>query len=172
MAKDKKITRLSKVAREFNVGISTIVNFLNKKGYDIDSNPNAKVSPEQYNLLVDEYSTDSDVKKESKKINLEKSHESKHSISINDIEQEGQEEDTEVDESTEDEEIFIKDVSGKEQKKTTPKAKEESKEKEKTEKKEEKKDDKAEEEKSSKEEEKQEKEPKVVGKIDLDTVTK
>jgi len=173
MAKDKKITRLSKVAREFNVGISTIVEFLNKKGYDIDSNPNAKVSPEQYNLLVDEYSTDSDVKKQSKKINLEKSQESKHSISINDIEQEGQEEDTEGDESTEGEEIFIKDVSGKEQKKTTPKAKEESKEKEKTEKKEEKKEEKSEEEKSGKEEEKkQEKEPKVVGKIDLDTVTK
>ena len=173
MAKDKKITRLSKVAREFNVGISTIVDFLNKKGYDIDSNPNAKVSPEQYNLLVDEYSTDSDVKKQSKKISLEKSHENKHSISINDVEQEGQEDDSDVDESAEGEEIFIKDVSGKEQKKTTPKAKEESKEKEKTEKKEAKKDNKSEEEKSGKEEEKkQEKEPKVVGKIDLDTVTK
>jgi len=175
MAKDKKITRLSKLAREFNVGISTIVDFLNKKGYDIDSNPNAKVSPEQYNLVVDEYSTDSDVKKESKKINLEKSHESKHSISINDIEQEGQEDDADVDESAEGEEIFIKDVSGKEQKKATPKAKEEPKEKEQAETKEEKKSDKSEEEKEADKEEgekKQEKEPKVVGKIDLDSVTK
>jgi len=173
MAKDKKITRLSKVAREFNVGISTIVDFLNKKGYDIDSNPNAKVSPEQYNLLVDEYSTDSDVKKESKKINLDKFHESKHSVSISDIEQEAQEDDADEAESTEDEEIFIKDVSGKEQKKTTPKAKEEPKEKAQTEKKEEKKDEKTEEEKPGKEEEKkQEKEPKVVGKIDLDSFSK
>ncbi|MGM0496303.1 MAG: translation initiation factor IF-2 [Bacteroidota bacterium] len=171
MAKDKKITRLSKVAREFNVGISTIVDFLHKKGYGIDSNPNAKVSPEQYNLLVDEYSTDSDVKKQSQKINLDKSHESsKHSISINDIEQETQEDDTNSEESGDDEEIFIKDVSGKEQKKSAQKPKEKETSKEESEKEKAAKEEKAE--KARKEKEKQEKEPKVVGKIDLDSVTK
>ena len=44
MAKDKNVKRLSKVAKEFNVGISTLVDFLNKKGYNVDTNPNAKVS--------------------------------------------------------------------------------------------------------------------------------
>jgi translation initiation factor IF-2 len=164
MAKDKKITRLSKVAREFNVGISTIVDFLNKKGYEVDSNPNAKVTPEQYNLLVDEYSSDIDVKKQSKKINLEKSQEGKHSVSINDVE-EGTEEEAETEDS-DDEEIFIKDVSGKEEKKTTQKSEEEkTKEEEKEEK---------ETEKTQKEdkEDKSEKEPKVVGKIDLENVEK
>ena len=35
--------RLSKLAREFNVGIQTIVEFLHKKGIVIDPNPNTKV---------------------------------------------------------------------------------------------------------------------------------
>jgi len=169
MAKNKKITRLSKVAREFNVGISTIVDFLNKKGYEVDSNPNAKVTPEQYNLLVDEYSSDIDVKKQSKKINLDKSQESRHSISINDIEQEDQEDD-EIEETGDDEEIFIKDVSGKEEESTKPT---EKKDTPKEEKKEEKKEAEKEEKEEEKEtQEKEEKEPKVVGKIDLDSFSK
>ena len=39
-----KATRLSKIAREFNVGISTIVDFLHKKGEKVDSNPNTKIT--------------------------------------------------------------------------------------------------------------------------------
>ena len=50
MAEGKTI-RLSKLAREFNVGIHTIVEFLQKKGFDIDSNPNNKVSVEAVNFL-------------------------------------------------------------------------------------------------------------------------
>ena len=44
---DTKTTRLSKIARELNVGISTIVEFLHKKGVKIDSNPNEKITSEQ-----------------------------------------------------------------------------------------------------------------------------
>jgi len=40
--------RLSKIAREFNVGISTIIEFLNKKGYSVDPNPNTKITPDIY----------------------------------------------------------------------------------------------------------------------------
>jgi len=65
-----KATRLSKAAREFNVGISTIVEFLHKKGYDIDPNPNTKVPAEAYELLLKEYSSDLNVKKESEKLIL------------------------------------------------------------------------------------------------------
>ncbi len=166
MAKDKKVTRLSKLAREFNVGISTIVDFLKKKGYDIDPNPNAKVTPEQYDLLVKEYSSDLDVKKESEKMNLNRYSEEDNSISIGDYEDE---EADEEDEEESDEEIIIKDVSGKTQESETQKEKEEKpEEKEKSGKEEEK-----EEEEPEKEEEKQpEKSPKVVGKIDLDSFKK
>lgn len=65
-----KATRLSKAAREFNVGISTMVEFLHKKGFDVDPNPNSKVPAEAYELLVKEYSGDLNVKKESEKLAL------------------------------------------------------------------------------------------------------
>ncbi len=62
---EKKATRLSKAARIFNVGISTIVDFLHKQGIDIDSGPNAKIDPEAYELLAKEYSSDLSIKKKS-----------------------------------------------------------------------------------------------------------
>ena len=71
--------RLSKLAREFNVGIHTIVEFLHKKGYEIDSNPNTKVSLEAVKLLEQEYKVDISLKKESEKISL-KSHRPKKEV--------------------------------------------------------------------------------------------
>ncbi|PIF06722.1 MAG: translation initiation factor IF-2 [Draconibacterium sp.] len=82
MANVSKNRRLSKLAREFNVGISTIVEFLNKKGIEIDSNPNTKVSADAYDILAKEYSSDINLKKESKKVNLKSTREKKETISI------------------------------------------------------------------------------------------
>ncbi len=67
---EKKATRLSKAAREFNVGIATIVEFLNKKGHQIDPNPNTKLDAGLYDLLVDEYSSDLSVKKDAEKLTM------------------------------------------------------------------------------------------------------
>ncbi len=85
MTEDIKVTRLSKAAREFNVGISTIVEFLHKKGFDLDPNPNTKLPPEAYALLVKEYSTDISAKKESEKLILKDLHRKKESVSIEDV---------------------------------------------------------------------------------------
>ena len=41
-----------------NVGIATVVEFLQKKGYTVEANPNTKISEEQYAVLVKEFSTD------------------------------------------------------------------------------------------------------------------
>jgi translation initiation factor IF-2 len=83
-----KTIRLSKLAREFNVGIHTIVEFLHKKGFDYDSNPNTKISEEAVVLLEKEYKIDLNLKKESEKIIL-KSHRPKQEvISIEDKPQE------------------------------------------------------------------------------------
>jgi translation initiation factor IF-2 len=88
-------TRLSKVARDFNVGISTIVEFLHKKGFDIDSNPNTKISDEAIHLLEKEYKSDLSLKKESEKINLKSHRNVKESISLEDVKEvsHGREED-------------------------------------------------------------------------------
>ena len=60
-------TRLNKVTRDLNVGITTVVEFLQKKGYTIEANPNTKITEEQYAVLVKEFSTDKNLKKESEK---------------------------------------------------------------------------------------------------------
>ena len=107
MTEDNKATRLSKAAREFNVGIPTIVEFLNKKGFDIDQNPNTKIPQEAYALLVKEYSSDLKVKKESESIGLKEFSKKKESLSIDNLsEKENQ------DESKQEEEVIIKDPTG------------------------------------------------------------
>lgn len=71
MSEGSSSIRLSKAAREFNVGTSTIVEFLNKKGHQIDSNPNSKLTPEMYALLVKEYQKEKQVKEISQKLGIE-----------------------------------------------------------------------------------------------------
>ena len=53
MAEGKPI-RISKLQKEFNVGIGTIVAFLKKKGYEVEeeNNPNAKIPAEWYPVAV------------------------------------------------------------------------------------------------------------------------
>ena len=107
MTEDIKVTRLSKAAREFNVGISTIVEFLHKKGFDLDPNPNTKLPHEAYILLVKEYSTDISVKKESEKLILKDLHRKKESVSIGDFSEK-----PEAEESERDDDVLVKDSSG------------------------------------------------------------
>jgi len=92
---ERKATRLSKAAREFNVGISTIVEFLGKKGHEIDSNPNNKLDPDLYELLQEEYSTDLNVKKESEKLTLRNLRERQESLSLDDVPEAAEQEESE-----------------------------------------------------------------------------
>jgi len=117
--------RLGKVAREFNVGIQTMIEFLSKKGHVVDPNPNAKIDDEQYLLLQREYSKDIDLKKESEKLNLRTHrHQKNESLTIDDVE----EPEEEPEEEKEDEDVLrITDHSAK---KTTPSSFHHEKEKE------------------------------------------
>ncbi|MBO7437801.1 MAG: translation initiation factor IF-2 [Bacteroidaceae bacterium] len=57
--------RISKATRELNVGVSTLVEFLHKKGFaDITEDLNQKLTDEEYNLLVAEYSQDKTIREE------------------------------------------------------------------------------------------------------------
>jgi translation initiation factor IF-2 len=47
--------KLNRVIKDLKVGLSTVVDFLHRKGYNIESNPNVKISDEQYNLLLKEF---------------------------------------------------------------------------------------------------------------------
>ena len=77
--------RLSKVAREFNVGLSTIVDYLQEKGIKISSDPNAKLTDDQYALVAKEFSTDSEAKKESNRVDLKNTRLKKETVTIDNM---------------------------------------------------------------------------------------
>ena len=59
--------RLNKVTRDLNVGITTAVEFLQKKGFVVEANPNTKITDEQFDLLKKEFSTDKVLKEKSER---------------------------------------------------------------------------------------------------------
>ncbi len=75
--------RLIKVTRDLNVGLTTVVEFLHKKGFAIEANPNTKIGDTEYELLVKEFSKDKSLKIESEKFSLERHHkEKKETVAI------------------------------------------------------------------------------------------
>jgi translation initiation factor IF-2 len=50
--------KLIQATRDLNVGLTTVVDFLQKNGYPIDSNPNTRINDEQHALLVKEFGKD------------------------------------------------------------------------------------------------------------------
>ena len=79
--------RLSKVAREFNVGINTLIEFLRNKGEEVSSNPNTRLTDEQYAILAKQFSSDGEVKRESNKVDLKNSRKEKKVVAIDEAEQ-------------------------------------------------------------------------------------
>ena len=103
MSEGVTITRLSKAAREFNIGMKTVVDFLTKKGFPIDMDPNAKLTQDMYNFLMKEFASEKHVKEEAKKIGLQfTSHET---ITIEDKKTATKDREKELDD------LFIKNVS-------------------------------------------------------------
>ena len=64
--------RLNKVTRNLNVGLSTVVEFLQKKGFPTKEDPNAKIEDEEYDLLIKEFNKDKTIKLESEKMSQER----------------------------------------------------------------------------------------------------
>ncbi|MBM3170079.1 MAG: translation initiation factor IF-2 [Bacteroidetes bacterium] len=63
-----KTLRLSKVAKDLNVGVATLVETLNKHGYSIESNPNSKISEDHYLILCKEHQSDVQAKEKSRQM--------------------------------------------------------------------------------------------------------
>jgi translation initiation factor IF-2 len=61
-----KPIRLGKAASELNIGVSTLVEFLESKGIKIDSNPNTKLEEDQMSVLRAEFASDVELKEQSK----------------------------------------------------------------------------------------------------------
>ncbi len=74
--------KIFKVSKELNVGVSTLVEFLHKKGHTaVESNPNAKVDEAQYQLLMKEFGKDKQVKEQTER-KKEKKTRSKHDETV------------------------------------------------------------------------------------------
>ena len=54
---EERTMRLGQVARMLNIGKDSIIDYLAKKGFEVDPSPNAKVSSEQYTLLAKEFAS-------------------------------------------------------------------------------------------------------------------
>ena len=65
-----------------NVGIATVVEFLQKKGYTVEANPNTKISEEQYAILVKEFSTDKNLRLESERFIQERQNKERNKASV------------------------------------------------------------------------------------------
>ncbi len=63
-----KSVNLLKAAKELNIGIGTAVDYLGKKGFDVESKPSTKLSPDMYAVLLKEFQGDKIVKDEAKQI--------------------------------------------------------------------------------------------------------
>jgi len=72
---EERTVRLGQLARQINVGISTIAEFLVSKGFkDVEANPNTKITSDQMTLVQKEYQTDKDQKTVASSLNIAKKH--------------------------------------------------------------------------------------------------
>ena len=71
---EEKMIRLGQASRKLNVGHNTILEFLAKKGFVVENNPNAKLSPEQYAMLSKEFASSASEKIEASGLTIGTKH--------------------------------------------------------------------------------------------------
>jgi translation initiation factor IF-2 len=82
---DVKTMRLSKVAKEFNLSLGKITEFLASKGRPVENNPNAKIGDEEYSLLSKEFSGDKSAKEEAQTVGLNLNKLKRESLIVEDV---------------------------------------------------------------------------------------
>ena len=60
--------RISKILKDFNIGLGTLVEFLKKKGIEVEPNPGAKISADAFALVEKEFSKEQLIKEQSRKV--------------------------------------------------------------------------------------------------------
>ncbi|HZH87390.1 MAG TPA: translation initiation factor IF-2 [Brumimicrobium sp.] len=120
-----KVKRLSKVARELNVGITTLVEFLKTKSIVVDSNPNTKLEPEHYAILSEEFADDQSLKEEAEKTAVKREKRKTVSLKTKEEDENTEEDDSEEEVVTKSEPAPQPSVEEKPQPKVTPKEVEE-----------------------------------------------
>lgn len=65
-------TKISKVAKDLNVALPTVVDFLRSKNITVDDNPNARIEDDVVDILVKEFKSDKDQKTKSEQFSTER----------------------------------------------------------------------------------------------------
>ena len=60
--------KISKVAKDLNIALPTVIDFLQSKGINIDMNPNSRIDEAAYDMLIAQYSDDKAEKSKSEKL--------------------------------------------------------------------------------------------------------
>ncbi len=71
---EEKMMRLSQVARQLNVGTSTILDVLGQRGFKVENSPNAKITSEQFDILAKEFRGSALEKREASVLTIGKKH--------------------------------------------------------------------------------------------------
>jgi len=62
--------KLIQIVKELNVGLSTLVEHLVKKGYEVENKPTAKITDQMYAELLREFQKSGDIKQQAKSLNF------------------------------------------------------------------------------------------------------
>ena len=69
---EERVIRINKVLRELNISLERAVDYLKDKGIAIESNPNAKISENEFSILQNQFAGDKGNKEASKEVGEEK----------------------------------------------------------------------------------------------------
>jgi translation initiation factor IF-2 len=103
---EEKMIRLGQASRKLNVGHNTILEFLAKKGFVVENNPNARLTPEQVVMLSKEYASSASEKLEASGLSIGTKHAENVSI--------GSESEVHRKKTEEEERFMIKNLGSKE----------------------------------------------------------
>ncbi|MGZ3883110.1 MAG: translation initiation factor IF-2 [Bacteroidia bacterium] len=115
MSDGAKQLRLSKVAKEFNLSLGKIVEFLASKGKPVENNPNAKIGDEEYTILLKEFSSDKSAREEAEQVSQTIIKTKRETIVLDDVKSKQKNKDDDHQE-----EIMIKDLSSSKKAIETP----------------------------------------------------
>ncbi|SMO58598.1 translation initiation factor IF-2 [Solitalea koreensis] len=113
MSEDKNF-QLLKVAKELNISIATIAEYLGTKGFRVEPKPGAKINDDMYTVLLKEFQSDKTIKEEAKHIHIGKIRRDEVSIDESLLEKPKPKE-------VEQEEILIKNIATPAEKAEKPK---------------------------------------------------
>jgi translation initiation factor IF-2 len=70
MSDENKALKLAKVAKEFNISLSSVVEFLTGKGFAVERNPNFPIDTDMYRVLGKEYGKEKELREQADKIQI------------------------------------------------------------------------------------------------------